>query len=445
MAVRYDGKVAVVTGAGGGLGKAYALMFASRGAKVVVNDLGGSATGDGNNSRAADAVVDEIKRGGGQAVANYDSVEFGDKIIQTAIDAFGRVDILINNAGILRDISFSKMTDKDWDLIMLVHLKGSFSCTKAAWPYMQKQQYGRIINTASAAGLYGSFGQTNYAAAKLGLLGFTRALALEGAKRNIKANCIAPLAGTRMTQTVMPQEIVDALKPEFVAPLVGFLCHDSCEDSGQMFEVGAGWIAKLRWQRTEGAFFNAGFSPDDVKSQWGTISDFTRVQYPETTQDSMVAVMSRLDEMKSGKAAPAPKAAAAPQAAPAPAAGGASGLKSEKLFQLMSAYLEHTPAGTELPKKVGATFHFDILKAKGQKQPTASWTIDLKASKGAIATGKQGTADATFAMVDGDFISVCLGKLNPQIAFMQGKMKIKGNMKAAMKFTPDLFPKPAKL
>jgi NAD(P)-dependent dehydrogenase (short-subunit alcohol dehydrogenase family) len=252
--LRFDGKVAIVTGAGNGLGKTYALLLASRGAKVVVNDLGASLTGTQTSAadRPADVVVAEIRKAGGQAVANYDSVEFGEKIVKTAVDAFGTVDIVINNAGILRDVSFQKMSEVDWDLIMKVHLKGAFSVTRAAWNIMKEKSYGRIINTGSSAGIYGSFGQVNYSTAKLGLWGFTQSLAKEGEKRNIRTNCIAPLAGTRMTETVMPKEVTEALKPEYVAPFVAYLCHDSCTDNGALYEVGAGYIAKQRWQRSAG-------------------------------------------------------------------------------------------------------------------------------------------------------------------------------------------------
>ena len=247
--IRFDGKVAIVTGAGNGLGRQYALLLASRGAKVVVNDLGGSVKGENqaNAKHAADVVVDEIKAAGGVAVANKDSVEFGDKIVKTAVDAFGTVDIVINNAGILRDVSFQKMSELDWDLIMKVHLKGSFSVSRAAWNIMREKNYGRIVNTGSSAGIFGSFGQVNYSTAKLGLWGFTQSLAKEGAKRNIRVNCIAPLAGTRMTETVMPAEVVSALKPDFVAPFVSWLCSDQCEETGGLYEVGAGFIAKQRW------------------------------------------------------------------------------------------------------------------------------------------------------------------------------------------------------
>lgn len=307
--MRFDGKVAVVTGAGAGLGRAYALLLASRGAKVVVNDLGGSVSGEATKTatRPADVVVEEIKKLGGQAVANYDSVEFGDKIVKTAVDAFGTVDIVINNAGILRDISFQKMTDNDWDLIMKVHLRGSYSVAKAAWNIMREKGYGRIINTSSSAGIFGSFGQSNYAAAKLGLHGFSMSLAKEGEKRNIKVNTIAPLAGTRMTETVMPKELVEALKPEYVAPLVAVLVHDQCPESGSLFEVGAGYICKNRWQRSEGVLFStAELSPENVLNRWNKIVDFTNATIPTNNNDMMEVVMKNIEEALSGKKAPVP-------------------------------------------------------------------------------------------------------------------------------------------
>ena len=295
-ALKFDERVVVVTGAGAGLGRSHALEFARRGAKVVVNDLGGSAHGEGKGSEAADKVVAEIQAMGGQAVANYDSVENGDAIIQTAIDNFDRVDVVINNAGILRDTSFAKMTDQDWDLIYRVHILGAYKVARAAWPYMLEQEFGRIINTSSAAGIYGNFGQANYSTAKLGLYGLTQTLAIEGAKKNIKANAIAPVAGSRMTETILPAEVVKALKPEFVTPLVVKLCSEQNEDTGGLFEVGAGWISKLRWERTQGAKFSPseGFSAEDVDDAWNTITDFTDSENPSVANDSFVPVLGNL-------------------------------------------------------------------------------------------------------------------------------------------------------
>ncbi|MHB8780614.1 MAG: SDR family oxidoreductase [Candidatus Geothermincolia bacterium] len=260
--IRFDGKVAIVTGAGSGLGKTYAMLLASRGAKVVINDLGGSVDGTGSGSAAAELVVNEIKEAGGEAAPNFNSVAEADgaqNIIKTAMDNFGRVDILINNAGILRDKSLLKMEESDWDIIQKVHLYGCYYCTKAAFPVMREQNYGRIISTASAAGLYGNFGQTNYGAAKLGIAGLMNVVKQEGAKYNVLANTIVPIAGTRLTATVMPPAVLDKLKPDFVAPIVAWLSSDLCTVSGEMFTAGAGYYSRAAIMEGPGVFFN----PDD--------------------------------------------------------------------------------------------------------------------------------------------------------------------------------------
>ncbi|HOL18235.1 MAG TPA: SDR family oxidoreductase [Bacillota bacterium] len=259
--IRFDGRVAVITGAGGGLGRAYALLLASRGAKVVVNDLGGTFDGSGADQTPAQKVVDEIKAAGGEAVANYDSVsewESAQNIIKTALDSFGKIDILINNAGILRDKSLMKMEIEDYRKIMSVHLDGTFFCTKAAFPHMREQGYGRIVSTASAAGLYGNFGQTNYGAAKMGIAGLMNCVAQEGARYGILANTIVPTAGTRLTFTVMPEEVIGKVKPEFVAPIVAWLCSEQCQDSGKMFSAGGGYFSRAAIVEGPGVVLDAG-------------------------------------------------------------------------------------------------------------------------------------------------------------------------------------------
>ncbi|KAJ7593024.1 peroxisomal hydratase-dehydrogenase-epimerase [Mycena floridula] len=279
MSLSFKGHTVVITGAGGGLGKTYALLFASRGANIVVNDF---------NKEAAEKVVNEIVQAGGKAVANNSSATDGNAVIQTAINNFGSVTILLNNAGILRDKGFKNMSDKEWDQIMEVHIKGSFACTKAAWPHFRKQKFGRIINTASAAGLYGNFGQANYSAAKMGLVGFTKTLAREGVKYGIKAIVIAPIAASQMTATVMPPDMLANMKPEFVAPFVAAVCHpDGPDASGRVFEVGAGYIAEVRWQRATGAIFkpDASFTPSAVKAKWEEIVDFSHPSYPQSGHD----------------------------------------------------------------------------------------------------------------------------------------------------------------
>ena len=268
----YDGKVAVITGAGGGLGRQHALLLAERGALVVVNDLGGNVEGTGADASAAQKVVDEIRAAGGEAVANHDSVstpDGGEAIIQTANDAYGRVDIVINNAGILRDKTFHNMTPDLVDSVIEVHLKGAFNVTRPAWIRMREQKYGRIISTSSAAGIFGNFGQANYGAAKMGLVGFTRVLAAEGAKYNIRANAIAPLALTRMTENLMGA-LGDKLDPSLVTPIVAWLAHEDCDVSGEIYSVGGGRVARVFIGETQG-FFKPGLSLEDVRDNWSQI------------------------------------------------------------------------------------------------------------------------------------------------------------------------------
>ena len=296
--IRFDGKVAVVTGAGGGLGKSHALLLAGRGAKVVVNDLGGAPDGTGESKRMADQVVEEIRSAGGEAVPNYDSVatmEGGANIVKTAIDNFGRIDILINNAGILRDVSFMKMPEESWDIIFSVHVKGAFCCTKAAWPIMREQQFGRIIMTSSAAGIYGNFGQANYSAAKMALIGLGQTLALEGKKYNILANTIAPIADSRLTATVLPDDIRKKLKPEYVSPLVAYLCSEQCEETGGLFEVGAGSFFHLKWSRSEGIRVKTDeVSIEKLAENFSKITDMAKAKILGSIQESTMSFMENL-------------------------------------------------------------------------------------------------------------------------------------------------------
>lgn len=276
--IRFDNRVAIVTGAGSGLGRCYALEFAKRGASVVVNDPGGALDGSGVNAAAADKVVAEIMAAGGKAVASYDSVasvEGGKNIVKTAVDAFGTVDILVNNAGILRDKSFLKLTEDDWDAVMNVHVKGAFCVTQPAFAVMKEKGYGRIVNTTSGAGLYGNFGQTNYIAAKMALVGLMNSVAIEGAKSNILCNCIAPVAASRMTENLMPPEMLAKLKPEFIAPLVLYLCSGNSKTSKMIFNCAAGWFSRAEILCAKGTVIGDGkqdISPEAVADAWDIIS-----------------------------------------------------------------------------------------------------------------------------------------------------------------------------
>jgi len=275
--VRFDGRVAIVTGAGGGLGRSHALLLASRGAKVVVNDLGGSRDGTGAGTNMADQVVDEIKAAGGEAVADYhgvDTAEGGEAIVKTALDAFGKIDIVIANAGILRDRAFHNLTEEDWDKIFAVHVKGSFNVIQPAFRIMRQNNYGRIVVTTSNAGLYGNFGQANYSSAKTAVLGFASTLELEGAKYNIKANVIAPVAASRLTEDVMPPPVLEKLKPEFVSPVVAYLCSEECEVSGNIFTAGGGYVGRAAIVESKGAVL-PNLTIEDVRDNIKKIADMT--------------------------------------------------------------------------------------------------------------------------------------------------------------------------
>lgn len=271
-------RVVVVTGAGGGLGRDYALTLAREGASVVVNDLGGARDGTGAGQNRADEVVEEIKSAGGRAVANYDSVateEGAAAIIATAIDEFGKVDGVVSNAGILRDGTFHKMTFENWDAVLKVHLYGGYNVVRAAWPHFREQSFGRVVVATSTSGLFGNFGQANYGAAKLGLVGMINTLAQEGAKYNIKTNAIAPIAATRMTQDILPPEVFAKLTPEFVAPVVAYLCTEEVDDTAAVFIVGGGKVQRVALFGNEGTTFTDPPSVDDIAAAWEQITDLS--------------------------------------------------------------------------------------------------------------------------------------------------------------------------
>ena len=278
MTINFDGKVAIVTGAGGGLGRCHALDLAKRGAKVVVNDLGGNVDGSDDGSlSAAEKVVEEIKAAGGEAMANGASVTDVaqvEEMVKQTMDAYGRIDILINNAGILRDKSFSKVTDEDFRMVLEVHLMGTVNCTKAVWEIMKEQNYGRIVVTSSSSGLYGNFGQTNYGAAKMGVVGLMNTLKLEGAKYNIHTNTIAPTATTRMTESLFPDDFKDKLDPKYIIPAVIFLASEKAPN-GEILQAGAGVIANTYIMETMGKYFGTdeSFNAESVAEHWPEVCD----------------------------------------------------------------------------------------------------------------------------------------------------------------------------
>ena len=290
--ITFDGRVAVVTGAGGGLGRGYALELARRGARVVVNDLGGAIDGSGSSKQAADVVVDEIVEAGGEAVANYDSVstrDGGAAIVQTALDTYGTVDIVVNNAGILRDKSFANMTLDEVEAVLDVHLKGAFYVSHPAFKVMKENGYGRFVHTSSASGIFGNFGQANYGAAKAGLVGLSNVLAIEGEKHGIRSNAIAPTARTRMTEDLLGP-FADMFDPDQVTPMVVYLCSEANEYSHQVFSVGGGRYARIFIGTNKGWFAGQNIVPsvEDLASNMETVRDITEYEIPMNNNDELM-------------------------------------------------------------------------------------------------------------------------------------------------------------
>jgi NAD(P)-dependent dehydrogenase (short-subunit alcohol dehydrogenase family) len=291
----FENRVAVITGAGGGLGREHALLLASRGAQIIVNDLGGAVDGSGGDLGPAAKTAKEINDLGGVAVADGNSVstmEGGAGIIKTAMDAFGRVDIVINNAGILRDKSFHNMDEAMIDAVLAVHLKGAFNVTKAAWPIMREQSYGRIVNTSSNSGILGNFGQANYGAAKMGLVGLTRVLAAEGAKANIKVNALAPIARTRMTEELLGG-LAEKLDPKLVSPIVAWLVHEDCPVTGEVYSAAGGRIARFFIGLTPG-YYNPDLTLENVRDNFEQIRSDEGYIIPAGPGDELKALLGHL-------------------------------------------------------------------------------------------------------------------------------------------------------
>lgn len=299
MTIRFDNRVAIVTGAGVGLGRSHALLLASRGAKVVVNDPGGAVDGRGNTEAVADKVVAEIEAAGGEAVANHDSVAdaaSAERIIQTAMDRWGRVDILVNNAGVLRDKAFNNMDMADYAFVNQVHHFGTAYCTKAVWPIMRQQQYGRIVVTTSGSGTVGNFGQANYGAAKMAVNGLMNVLRLEGAKYNIRINAISPSARTRMTEALLPPDMAQWMKPELVSPAVAWLCSEDCDQNGEIISATAGGYARVQYMIAEGVQFDPA-EPVTIEMIAGAIGRIRDMSDARPHTDLMGDVAEKLREI----------------------------------------------------------------------------------------------------------------------------------------------------
>ena len=298
--LRFDGRVVIITGAGGGLGRSHALELARRGAHILVNDLGSAVDGSGSSMFAADRVVEEITALGGIAAPNHDSVatsQGGRSIVQAALDTFGRVDVLVNNAGILRDKAFHHMDDSMIDSVIDIHLKGALHVSQPAFRLMREQGYGRIVNTSSASGLFGNFGQANYGAAKAGLAGLTRVLAIEGAGHGIKVNAIAPIASTRMTQDVLG-DLAAKVSPESVSPMVAYLAHEECSVNGHVYSVAGGRVARIFVAETHGVVLPEN-TPEAVRANLSLIDqlDIGSFHQPSSLDDEIAIIAKALHEV----------------------------------------------------------------------------------------------------------------------------------------------------
>jgi NAD(P)-dependent dehydrogenase (short-subunit alcohol dehydrogenase family)/putative sterol carrier protein len=411
--IRFDGRVAVVTGAGAGLGRTYALELARRGAAVVVNDLGGARDGTGaGSSSPADQVVAEIRAAGGQAVANYDNVatvEGGANIVQTALDAFGRIDIVINNAGILRDKSFVKMTPENWNAVLAVHLNGAYHVTRPAFEVMKQQGYGRIVMTTSAAGLYGNFGQANYSAAKMALVGLMNTLKLEGQKYDIKVNTIAPLAASRLTEDVMPPEIFEKMRPEFVAPMVLYLASDRCQGSGEIYNAGMGYYNRAAILTGPAVKLGDAGQPPSAEDIWNRWDEINSLAGARELPDANAALMDLMTEKK-----PAAKAAGE-QSGPETGADGAA----------VAAIFEKMPGAFQPDKAAGVDVVFQyLIDGPGGGE----WTVTVKDQQCTVEKGKTAKATCTLKIAAADFVRMIKGELPPMQAFSSGKLQISGDV-----------------
>ncbi len=410
--IRFDGRVAVITGAGGGLGRVYALELAKRGAKVMVNDFGGARDGAGEGSSSpADKVVAEIKAIGGEAVANYDNVatpEGGAAIVKTALDAFGRLDILINNAGILRDKGLLKMEPENWKAVLDVHLNGAYHVTRPAFAAMRDQGYGRIIMTTSAAGLYGNFGQTNYSAAKLGLVGFMNSLKQEGQKYNIKVNTVAPIAASRLTEDVLPPDLFAKLKPEFVAPIVLYLASEECKETGNIYNAGMGFYNRAAILTGPGTVIGDGKkipTVEEVADNWEKIRRMDGAKEYFQLMDQVTDLLNAF--------APQPETAAPAGDGAAVAAPTVAGI----FANMQRSFRADKAAG------VNVVFQFHITGEGG-----GDWQAEIKDGACRIEAGKHTAPTTTITMAAGDFLEMMGGKLSAMQAYTAGKIKIGGDL-----------------
>ena len=411
--IRFDDRVAIITGAGAGLGRAYAFELAKRGAKVVVNDYGGSPDGIGDGSSSpAQIVVDQIKKEGGEAVANYDNVaspEGGENIVKTALDTFGTVDILINNAGILRDKSFVKMEPGTWQSVLGVHLSGAYNVTRPAFKIMKEKGYGRIVMTTSAAGLYGNFGQTNYSAAKLAIVGLMNSLKLEGEKYDIKVNTVAPLAASRLTEGVMPDEIFEKSKPEFVVPMTLYLCSERCPVTGNIYNAGLGFFNRAAFFTGPGAVVGG---KDDLPGADAISAKIKQISNLKNSREYFKLNDQVMDLLTSLESPPEDTAEGDNE-------------DTGSGFGSPAAVFEAMPDMFKPDAAAGIDVVFQYILTGGG---SGEWYCAVKDSECTIKSAVHDKPTCTLKMDSQDFLAMMNGKLTPMQAYSSGKLVIEGDI-----------------
>lgn len=406
--IRFDNRVAVVTGAGAGLGRVYALELAKRGAKVVVNDFGGARDGSGDGTRGpADTLVEEIRKLGGEAVANYDNVATvagGENIVKTALDAFGTVDILINNAGILGDKSFLKMEPENWQIVLDVHLNGAYNVSRPAFAVMKAKGYGRILMTTSAAGLYGNFGQTNYTAAKMGLVGLMNTLKLEGEKYNIKVNAIAPVATSRLTADILPPDFLDKLKPELVAPMALYLVAEQCPVSGNIYNAGMGCFNRAAIVTGPGVAVGEGKevpTPEQLLTKWEKLTSLQGAREYRNVTEQIGDLVKALSSPDKATVASAQRFASV----------------ADVFDAMPAAFVADNAAG------VAVVFQYHISGDHG-----GDWFCSIKDGHCRVEAGTIDKPNCTLKIGEADFLDLMNGRLPAMQAYTSGKLKIEGDL-----------------
>ncbi len=429
MQQHFVDRVAIITGAGAGLGKMYALELAKRGCKILLNDM--------NKSNLA-ATAAEIKAQGGVVAENGNNVLDGNLIYDDCIKYFGNVDILINNAGILRDKSFVKLEKNQWKDVIDVHLNGTFAITHSCFPKMVQNNYGRIVNITSGAGLYGNFGQSNYSTAKMGIVGFTNTLSIEGAKYNVKCNALAPIAATAMTATILPPAMMNSLDPKHIAPFVAYLASDNCKVNGKIFELGANWYSCIRLQRSRGVYLGTDTQPatmEDIGENIDNITDFDHdATFPTAITDALKEIMavSTSTRPSISRVPVASKPTASPVVASSKSESSSTSITSHNINEIQRHLTTNIEASRALCEVLDAIIQFDVQITSSS---TVSYQFDFRksASNVTVTEGTSSKPAVTIILQESNFSKLLKGKLSTEFAYLSGALVVKGSMPKALK------------